>query len=119
MTVNQGVARFQHYAHEMLAQMQDTLRTYQRVVGPSCRPHLTFLFEAMRQRVDFLLSQGKPLWHAVWEKTGEALSRRSHLRLLATRAQDCVNAFCCKANRFWMEFVTCMAPQAVAKLYQR
>ena len=72
MTLNQGVARFQHYAHETLAQMQDTLRTYQRVVDPSCRPHVTFLFEAMRQRVNFLLSQGKPLWHAVGQQTGEA-----------------------------------------------
>ena len=100
MTVNQGVARFQHHAHEMLAQMQDTLRTYQRVVDPSCRPHLTFLFEAMRQRVNFLLSQGKPLWHAVWQQTGEALSRRSHLRLLATRAQDCVYVILLQSEPF-------------------
>ena len=51
MIVNPGVARFQQHAHETLAQMQDTLRTFQRVVGPSCRTHLTFLIEAMRQRV--------------------------------------------------------------------
>jgi hypothetical protein len=31
MTVNPGVARFQQHAHETLAQMQDTLRTFQRV----------------------------------------------------------------------------------------
>ena len=54
MIVNPGVARFQQFAHETVAQMQDTLRTFQRVVGPSCRTHLTFLIEAMRQRVDFL-----------------------------------------------------------------
>jgi hypothetical protein len=65
MTVNPGVARFQQREHEMLAQMQDPLRTFQRVVGPSCRTHLTFLIEAMRQRVDFLRSQGKPLLRAL------------------------------------------------------
>ena len=40
MTVNPGVARFHQHAHETLAQMQDTLRTFQRVVGPSFRTHL-------------------------------------------------------------------------------
>jgi hypothetical protein len=98
MTVNQGVARFQHYAHEMLAQMQDTLRTFQRIVGPSCQTHLTFLFEAMRQRVDFLLSQGKPLWQKVCQRTDELLSRQRHLRLLATRARACVYAIRLQSN---------------------
>jgi len=46
----------------------------------------------MRQRVDFLLSQGKPLWRAFIQETREALSRQSHLRLLATRARDGVYA---------------------------
>ena len=46
MTVNPGVARFQQHAHETLAQMQDTLRTFQRVVGPSCRTHVTFLYRS-------------------------------------------------------------------------
>ena len=58
MIVNPGVARFQHHAHETLAQIQESLRTFQRVVGPSRRTQLTFLIEAMRQHVDFLLSQG-------------------------------------------------------------
>ena len=100
MTVNPGVARFQHHAHEMLAQMQDTLRTFQRVVGPSCRTHLTFLIEAMRQRVDFLLSQGKPLWRALRQRLDEALSRQSHLRLLATRARDGVYAILLQSEPF-------------------
>jgi hypothetical protein len=92
MTVNPGVARFEQFAHETVAQIQDTLRTFHRVVGPSCRTHLTFLIEATRQHVNFLRSQGKPLWHAVCQQTGEALSRQSHLRLLATRARDDVHA---------------------------
>ena len=46
----------------------------------------------MRQRVDFLLSQGKPLWRAFIQEAREALSRQSHLRLLATRARDGVYA---------------------------
>jgi hypothetical protein len=46
----------------------------------------------MRQRVDFLLSQRKPLWRAFIQETREALSRQSHLRLLATRARDGVYA---------------------------
>jgi hypothetical protein len=100
MTVNQGVARFQHYAHETLTQMQDTLRTFQRVVGPSCRTHLTFLFEAMRQRVDFLLSQGKSLWRALRQRTDEAPSRQTHLRLLATRALDGVYAILLQSEPF-------------------
>jgi hypothetical protein len=100
MTVNQGVARFQHFAHETLTQMQDTLRTFQRVVGPSCRTHLTFLFEAMRQRVDFLLSQGKSLWRALRQRTDEAPSRQTHLRLLATRALDGVYAILLQSEPF-------------------
>jgi hypothetical protein len=80
MTVNPGVARFEQHAHETLAQMQDTLRTFQRVVGPSCRTHLVSL-------TDFLLSQGKPMWRALRQRIDEALSRQSHLRLLATRAR--------------------------------
>lgn len=92
MTVNQGVARFQHYAHEMLAQMQDILHTFQRVVGPSCRSHLKFLVEAMRQRLDFLRSQGKPLWRKVCHRTDELLCRQRHLKLFAMRARDYVSA---------------------------
>ena len=69
MLVNPGVARFQHYAHETVAQVQESLRTFQRVVGLSRRPQVISLIEAMRQRVDFLLSQGKPLWHALRQRT--------------------------------------------------
>ena len=100
MIVNPGVARFQQHAHETLAQMQDTLRTFQRVVGPSCRTHLTFLIEAMRQRADFLLSQGKSLLRALRQRLDEALSRQSHLRLLATRAQDGVYAILLQSEPF-------------------
>ena len=73
MTVNPGVARFQHHAHDMLAQMQDTLRAFQRGVGLSSRHQFVSFIEAMRQRVDFLLSQGKLLWHALRQRTDEAL----------------------------------------------
>ena len=54
----------------------------------------------MRQRVDFLLSQGKPLWHALRQRTDEALSRQSHLRLLATRARDVVYAILLQSEPF-------------------
>ena len=57
MIVNPRVARFQHYAHETLAQMRDPLRTFQRVVGPSGRTHVTFLIEAIWQRADFIRRQ--------------------------------------------------------------
>ena len=100
MIVNPSVARFQQHAHEMLAQMQDTMRTFQRVVGPSCRTHLTFLIEAMRQRADFLRSQGKLLLRALRQRLDEALSRQSHLRLLATRAQDGVYAILLQSEPF-------------------
>ena len=100
MTVNPGVARFQHYAHETVAQMQESLRTFQRVVGLSRRSQFIFLVEAMRQRVDFLLSQGKPLWRAFRQRTDEALSRQSHLRLLATRARDGVYAIRLQSEPF-------------------
>jgi hypothetical protein len=92
MTVNPGVARFQQHAHETLAQMQDTLRTFQRVVGPSCRTHLVSL-------TDFLLSQGKPMWRALRQRI-EALSRQSHLRLLATRARGGVYAILLQSEPF-------------------
>jgi hypothetical protein len=92
MLVNPGVARFQHYAHETVAQIQESLRTFQRVVGLSRRPQFISLIDAMRYRVDFLLSQGKSLWHALRQRIDEALSRQSHLRLLATRARDGVYA---------------------------
>ena len=92
MLVNPGVARLQHYAHETVAQIQESLRTFQRVVGLSRRPQFISLIDAMRYRVDFLLSQGKSLWHALRQRTDEALSRQSHLRLLATRARDGVYA---------------------------
>ncbi len=84
----------------MLAQMQDTLRTFQRVVGPSCRTRLTFLIEAMRQRADFLRSQGKPLLRALRQRLDEALSRQSHLKLFATRAQDGVYAILLQSEPF-------------------
>jgi hypothetical protein len=92
MLVNPGVARFQHYAHETVAQIQESLHTFQRVVGLSRRPQFISLIDAMRYRVDFLLSQGKSLWHALRQRIDEALSRQSHLRLLATRARDGVYA---------------------------
>jgi hypothetical protein len=100
MLVNPGVARFQHYAHETVAQIQESLRTFQRVVGLSRRPQFIFLIEAMWYRVDFLLSQGKPLWHALRQRTDEALSRQSHLRLLATRARDGVYAVLLQSEPF-------------------
>ena len=100
MLVNPGVARFQHYAHETVAQIQESLRTFQRVVGLSRRPQFIFLIEAMRQRVDFLLSQGKPLWRALRQRADEALSRQSHLRLLATRARDGVYAILLQSEPF-------------------
>jgi hypothetical protein len=84
MTVNPGVVRFQHYGHETVAQIQETLRAFQRVVGLSGRHQFVSFIEAMRQRVEFLLSQGKSLWRALRQRTGEALSRQSHLSLLAT-----------------------------------
>ena len=69
MLVNSGVARFQNCAHETVAQMQESLRTFQRAVGISVRPQFISLIEAMRQRVDFLLSQRKPLWRAFIQET--------------------------------------------------
>jgi hypothetical protein len=100
MTVNPGVARFQHHAHDMLAQMQDTLRAFQRGVGLSSRHQLVSFIEAMRQRVDFLLSQGKLLWHALRQRTDEALSRQGHLRLLATRARGFLYAILLQSEPF-------------------
>jgi hypothetical protein len=100
MIVNQSVSRFQHHAHVALAQMQDTLHTFQRVVGPACRIHLTFLIDALWQRVDFLRSQGKPLLRELRQRTDEALSRQSHLRLLAMRARDCVYAILLQSKQF-------------------
>jgi hypothetical protein len=100
MTVNPGVARFEQHAHETLGQMQDTLRAFQRVVGPSCRTHLTFLIKAMRQRVDFLRSHGKPLLRALRQRLDEALSRKSGVRLLATRARDGVHAIFLQSEPF-------------------
>ena len=92
MLVNSGVACFQNCAYETVAQILESLRTFQRAVRISVRPQFISLIEAMRQRVDFLLSQGKPLWRAFIQETREALSRQSHLRLLATRARDGVYA---------------------------
>ena len=54
----------------------------------------------MRYRVDFLLSQGKSLWRALRQRTDEALSRQSHLRLLATRARDGVYAILLQSEPF-------------------
>jgi hypothetical protein len=73
MLVNSGVARFQHYAHYTVTQIQDPLRAFQRVVGLSGRHQFVSFIEAMRQRVDFLLSQGKPLWRELRQRTDEAL----------------------------------------------
>ena len=100
MLVNPGVARFQHYAHETVAQIQESLRTFQRVVGLSRRPQFISLIDAMRYRVDFLLSQGKSLWRALRQRTDEALSRQTHLRLLATRALDGVYAILLQSEPF-------------------
>ena len=100
MLVNPGVARLQHYAHETVAQIQESLRTFQRVVGPYRRPQLISLIEAMRQRMDFLLSQGKPLWRALRQRIDEALSRQSHLRLLATRARGGGHAILLQSEPF-------------------
>jgi len=99
MLVNPGVARFQHYAHETVAQIQESLHTFQRVVGLSRRPQFISLIDAMRYRV-VLLSQGKSLWHALRQRTDEALSRQSHLRLLATRARDGVYAILLRSEPF-------------------
>jgi hypothetical protein len=99
MLVNSGVARFQNYAHETAAQILESLRTFQRVVGISRRPQFISLIEAMRQRVDFLRSQGNPLWRAVRQGTGEALSGQN-LRLLATRARDGVYAILLQSEPF-------------------
>jgi hypothetical protein len=79
---------FQRYAHETVAQIQVPLRAFQRVVSLSRRHQFVSFIEAIRQRVSFLLSQGKSLWRALRQKSDEALSRQSHLRLLATRARD-------------------------------
>jgi hypothetical protein len=100
MLVNSGAARFQDYAHEMVAQILESRRTFQRVVGISRRPQFLSFIEAMRQRVDLLLSQGKPLWRAVRQGTGEALSSQSHLRLLATRAWDGGHAILLQSEPF-------------------
>jgi hypothetical protein len=92
MLVKSGVACFQHCAYEKVARILESLRTFQRAERISVRPQFISLIEAMRQRVDFLLSQRKPLWRAFIQETREALSRQSHLRLLATRARDGVYA---------------------------
>jgi hypothetical protein len=99
MLVNSGVARFQDYAHETMAQILESLRAFQRVVGISRRPQFISLIEAMRQRADFLRSQGNPLWRAVRQGTGEALSGQN-LRLLATRARDGVYAILLQSEPF-------------------
>jgi hypothetical protein len=100
MTVNPGVARFEHFAHETVAQIRDTLRTFQRVVGPACRIHLTFLIEATWQRVDFLRSQGKPLLRALRQRLDEALSAQSHLRLAARWVRDGLYAILLNSEPF-------------------
>ena len=100
MLVNPGVARFQHYAHETVAQVQNPCVPSSESLGISRRPQVISLIEAMRQRVDFLLSQGKPLWHALRQRTDEALSRQSHLRLLAMRARDGVYAVLLQSEPF-------------------
>jgi hypothetical protein len=100
MTVNQGVARFQQHAYETLAQMQAILRTLQRVVGPFCRTHITFLIEAIWQRADFIRSQRKPLLRALRLRLDETLSRQRPLRLLATQARDGVYTILLQSEPF-------------------
>jgi hypothetical protein len=100
MLVNSSVARLQNYAHEMMAQIQESVRAFQRVVGVSCRPQFISLIEATRQRVDILLSLCEPGWRALRQRTGEALSHQSHLRLLATRARDGAHAILLQSEPF-------------------
>jgi len=88
MLVNPGVAGFKNYAHETVAQILESLRAFQRALGIS----ISTIEAMLRQRADFLLLQGKPLWRGFLQRTGEALSRQSHLKLLATRARDGVYA---------------------------
>jgi hypothetical protein len=116
MLVNSGVARFQDYAHETVSQILESLRTFQRVVGISRRPQFISLIEAARQRVDFLLSQGKPLWRAVRQGTGEALSGQSHLRLLATRARDGVYAILLQSEPFLNSIRQLYGPSSTRKI---
>ena len=100
MTVNPRLARFQDYAHETVAQVQAILRTFQQVVGPSCRTHVTLLIEAMWQRVDFLRSQGKPLLRALRLRLDETISRQGPLGLLATQARDGVYTILLQTEQF-------------------
>ena len=116
MLVNSGVARFQDYAHETVSQILESLRTFQQVVGISRRPQFISLIEAARQRVDFLLSQGKPLWRAVRQGTGEALSGQSHLRLLATRARDGVYAILLQSEPFLNSIRQLYGPSSTRKI---
>jgi hypothetical protein len=88
MLVNPGVAGFKNYAHETVAQILESLRAFQRALGIS----ISTIEAMLRQRADLLLLQGKPLWRGFLQRTGEALSRQSHLKLLATRARDGVYA---------------------------
>ena len=119
MLVNPGVVRFQHYAHETVAQIQDSLRAFQRVVGLSGRHQFVSFIEAMRQRADFLLSQGKSLWRALRQRIDEALSRQSHLRLLATRARDCVYTILLQSEPFLNRIRHLYRTPSIAKLYRR
>jgi hypothetical protein len=100
MLVNPGVARFQYYAHETVAQIQESLRAFHRVLGLSHQTKLISPIEAMRLRVDSLLSLGKPLWHSLRPRTGGTLFRPSHLRLLATLARDGAQAMLLKSEPF-------------------
>ena len=96
MLVNSGVARVQNYAHETVAQIVETLRTSQRAMRVSGRPPFNFL----RQGVEFLVLKGKPFWCAFRQRSGEAFSRHSHLRLIATRARDGVYAILLQSDPF-------------------
>jgi hypothetical protein len=100
MLVNSGVASFQNYANGTVAQIQESLRTFHRVLGFSHQTQLISPIEAMRLRVDFLLSLGKPQWRALRQRTGEALSHQMHLRLLATRARDGAHAILLQSEPF-------------------
>jgi hypothetical protein len=117
MLVNRGVSRFQHYAHETVAQILEFMRTFQRkVVGLSHAPQLIALIEATRQHVDCVLLQGKPQWHAFRQRAAEALSRQSHLGLLATRARNGVYPILLQSRPFRHLYGTTKIRKTVAAL---
>ena len=99
MLVNSGVARFQDFAHEWWRQFWNSgVHSSESLVSPPTSIHL--LSKQCGSAWTFLLSQGKPLWRAVRQGTGEALSSQSHLRLLATRPRDGVYAILLQSEPF-------------------